>query len=147
MCEDFLDTRSQCYMVHQENTVAYDVIAPCNMFMHAIKPLFCLPVFYEQITELETYPQGNHAHWLVRAFLPHTLAIRFYCRDYLNYVLSLLLCRNTYKSKMQMCMFIVRYPREFSRLCNLHPWHWSSLLYGLISTKWTIASTVLCQTP
>ena len=25
------------------------------------------------------------------------------------------------------------YPREFSRLYNVHPWYWNSLLYGLIS--------------
>ena len=31
-----------------------------------------------------------------------------------------------------MCMFIVWYPLEFSRLRNLHPWYWNSLLYGLI---------------
>ena len=32
-----------------------------------------------------------------------------------------------------MCMFIVWYPLEFSRLHNLHPWYWNSLLHGLIS--------------
>ena len=31
-------------------------------------------------------------------------------------------------------MFIVRYPIEFSRLHNLHPWYWNTLLYGLISS-------------
>ena len=31
-------------------------------------------------------------------------------------------------------MFIVWYPIEFSRLHNLHPWYWNSLLYGLISS-------------
>ena len=31
-------------------------------------------------------------------------------------------------------MFIVWYPRKFSRLYNLHPWYWNSLLYGLISS-------------
>ena len=31
-----------------------------------------------------------------------------------------------------MQIFIVRYSREFSRLYNLHPWYWNSLLYGLI---------------
>ena len=30
-------------------------------------------------------------------------------------------------------MFIVWYPLEFSRLHNLHPWYWNSLLYSLIS--------------
>ena len=30
--------------------------------------------------------------------------------------------------------FIVWNPREFSRLYNLHPWYWNSLLYGLISS-------------
>ena len=29
-------------------------------------------------------------------------------------------------------MFIVWYLRVFSRLPNLHPWYWNSLLYGLI---------------
>ena len=33
-----------------------------------------------------------------------------------------------------MCMFIVWYPIEFSRLHNLHPLYWNSLLYGLISS-------------
>ena len=33
-----------------------------------------------------------------------------------------------------MQMFIVWYPGEFSRLYNLHPWYWNSLLYGLISS-------------
>ena len=33
-----------------------------------------------------------------------------------------------------MCMFIVWYPIEFSRLHNLHPWYWNSLLHGLISS-------------
>ena len=35
---------------------------------------------------------------------------------------------------MWMCMFIVWYPCEFSRLHNLHPWYWNALLYGLISS-------------
>ena len=30
--------------------------------------------------------------------------------------------------------FIVWSPREFSRLSNLLPWYWNSLLYGLISS-------------
>ena len=35
-----------------------------------------------------------------------------------------------------MCMFKVRYPIEFSRLHNLHPWYWNSLLYNLMSYLW-----------
>ena len=31
-------------------------------------------------------------------------------------------------------MFIVWYPSEFSRLHNLYPWYWNSLLYSLISS-------------
>ena len=31
-------------------------------------------------------------------------------------------------------MFIIWYPSEFSRLHNLHPSYWNSLLYGLISS-------------
>ena len=34
-----------------------------------------------------------------------------------------------------MYMFIVWDPIEFSRLHNLHPWYWNSLLYGLISSR------------
>ena len=33
-----------------------------------------------------------------------------------------------------MCVFIVWYPHEFSRLHNLHPRYWNSLLYSLISS-------------
>ena len=33
-----------------------------------------------------------------------------------------------------MCMFTVWYPIEFSRLHNLHPWYYNSVLYGLISS-------------
>ena len=33
-----------------------------------------------------------------------------------------------------MCVSIVWYPREFSRLYNLHPLYWNSLLCGLISS-------------
>ena len=33
-----------------------------------------------------------------------------------------------------MCMFIVWYSSQVSRLHNLHPWYWNSLLYCLISS-------------
>ena len=33
-----------------------------------------------------------------------------------------------------LCMFIVWYPLEFSRLHNLQPWYWNSLLCRLTST-------------
>ena len=35
---------------------------------------------------------------------------------------------------MEMCRFLLWYPRECSRLYNLHPWYWNSLLYSLISS-------------
>ena len=40
--------------------------------------------------------------------------------------------------EMEMCIFIVQYPREFSRLHNLHSWYWNSciqshLLWGEFS--------------
>ena len=33
-----------------------------------------------------------------------------------------------------MCLFIVWYPLEFSRIHNWHLWYWNSLLYSLISS-------------
>ena len=56
-----------------------------------------------------------------------------------------------------MQMFIVWYPNEFSRLNNLHPWYWNSLIYGLISGEnsayylqlmsFTISSFLFHQAP
>ena len=35
---------------------------------------------------------------------------------------------------MSMCVFIVWYPLEFSRLHTIYTWYWNSLLYNLISS-------------
>ena len=41
---------------------------------------------------------------------------------------------DSYTTQTYMCMFIVWYPLEFSRLHNLHLWYWNSLLQSLISS-------------
>ena len=44
-----------------------------------------------------------------------------------------------------MSLHTVWYPLEFSRLHNLHPWYWNSLLYRLISSGANSAVHTLLQ--